>query len=555
MNEDNPRDTKRRKTNGVANDHPSRRVLNSTMDGKERSEFGLPEVKVKLLDPYEQYKMEKLGAGGKPPSRHDKEFREEYDHLGRKLDFDDHSFHQEYLQVFVDGLPLHKNGLNSESEFHLSVQLVPRRTGDFHGICDGISADLADVGLTLFTNNGHPRVECLENALVNNDTRKPLLYISFFTLPRHYRSTSSTVGALILKEVLKLFKDEYSVAIYIPSFRAQYDAEEEAEGRRERHNHRPPGVEPTDEEILAEKKRDERYRELTHLDMRQFFRVGFRQVDDAIVLSQNRNSYLFITPQNARESILTEQQALDTPIASPPPPPKPMIGLPKKLFSLMKETCSLYTKSKQEFAAIPMALSLLNDLVKSTSDATKDLLSQCETDEDRLGVILDSHAFHVCAANENLSFIKMLLNLLPEPRTQNTMAMNHLDMDGFTPLMVCARRISGNDMANRRVAQESRIFLESIISLGADKNVLHPQTGLSALGCFREGRERENAIKDIFGFFLGPQQEVHVGGEVSRIETVLEPDAGPTGADDAVLSQRFSNDFGQELEEEDNDDY
>mmetsp|Transcript_18745 Transcript_18745/g.38611 ORF Transcript_18745/g.38611 Transcript_18745/m.38611 type:complete len:222 (-) Transcript_18745:228-893(-) len=221
----------------------------------------------------------------------------------------------------------------------------------------------------------------------------------------------------------------------------------------------------------------------------------------------------------------------------------------------MKETCSLYTKSKQEFAAIPRALSLLNDLVKSTSDATNDLLSQCETDEDRLGVILDSHAFHVCAANENLSFIKMLLNLLPEPRMQNTIALNHLDMDGFTPLMICARRISGNDMANRRVAKASCIFLESIISLGADKNVLHPQTGLSALGCFREGRVKENVIKAIFVFFLGPQQEVLRGGEVGWIENILEPDAGPTGADDAVLSQ-VSNDCGQESEsEEDNVDY
>eukprot|EP00531_Pseudo-nitzschia_arenysensis_P014639 CAMPEP_0116155326 /NCGR_PEP_ID=MMETSP0329-20121206/22249_1 /TAXON_ID=697910 /ORGANISM="Pseudo-nitzschia arenysensis, Strain B593" /LENGTH=633 /DNA_ID=CAMNT_0003652355 /DNA_START=85 /DNA_END=1983 /DNA_ORIENTATION=- len=632
MDEDNPRDAKRRKTNSVDAEHSSRNspfslldddslravllrtngsdhrnlnlcckrirhALNSTVYRKERSDLGWAEVKVELLDSFEQYKREQkeireeMDERGNAPSRNDTEFREEFDRLGRKGEYNDHSFHGDNLRVIVDGWPLQKErsteeerASNINSEFHLSVQLIPRRASYFYQICDALSGDLADLGTTLFTNNGYPRVECLKDALQHNDTRKPLLYISFFTLPIHYRATCSTVGPLILKKLLKLFKDEYSIAIYIPCGRAQYDAEDQAIEDRERHNHRHPEAEPTDEEIISEEKRDERYRKLTHLDMRQFFRAGFHQVNDTIVVNKNMNSFLYVTPQGVLSSILTEQEALDRQIASPPPPPRKKMGLPKNLFNLVKEKCSIYSNLMQNLDAIFRARAsgsegeelafrvrqlkatlrrhglsvsdlelsgeghgpIIEKLTDSTSDAIESLLSQSEANEDRFKVILDSDAFHVCAANENLDFIKTLVKFLPEPRRQRSIALNDADMDGFTPLMICARKISQKNL-DPNVAKKSRLFVESMISLGADKSVIHSKTGLSALGVFREGRGSVRTFNAMFGFCLEPA-EVLRGGEADRIEQILEPDEGPTKSDDAI--RYIDNDGNDDDEEE-----
>mmetsp|Transcript_16484 Transcript_16484/g.41347 ORF Transcript_16484/g.41347 Transcript_16484/m.41347 type:complete len:620 (+) Transcript_16484:182-2041(+) len=616
MDEDKPRDTKRRKTNGADNDHSSpicpfslldddslravllrtrasdqrnlnlsckriRRVLNSTLYRKERSVLGWAEVKVELLDPFEQYKRaSEFYEEDNPPSRDDKCFKEEYDLLGLVEEYGSHSFREHTnLLVFVDDWPIHKSGsINKEREresFELSVELLPRKTSSFYESCDIHSNDLQNVGTTLFSNNGNPKVGSLKHALKDDDTRLPLLYVAHFKLPRLYRSMSSTVGPLILQELLKTFKDEYSIAIYIPCYHAQLGPEDKAIEYREKVRHLD--AEPTDEEILAKKKIEKRICELTNQDMRQFYRAGFRQVDDAIVVNQNLCSFLFLTRKDALESILTQQQALALPVASPPPPPEPKSGLPKQLFDLLKKKCSLYSKHMENLQSMclereshiegenpsPRLLLLfrnylaskeclglsseaddMDELSNSVKEAIEGILSQCEADEDRFGVILDSDSFHVCAANVNLIFIGALIASLPEPQRQIAIALNHLDINGFTPLMICAMKISKKDL-NPRVAALSRGFVESILRLGADRSVVHATTGLSALGYFREGRENIRVFSTTFGY-RDPQEEVY-REEASRIEKVLEPDEGPTVADDAII---YVYDESDEEEEE-----
>lgn len=127
---------------------------------------------------------------------------------------------------------------------------------------------------------------------------------------------------------------------------------------------------------------------------------------------------------------------------------------------------------------------------ENLSGAIDEVLSQCETNEDRLGGILDSEAVHICAANKHLTFIKVILSLLAEPQRQTNIVLNHLDGDCFTPLMTYVRHIDSNDLEDSIRVIKTHQFVESIISLGADKNIIHAKTGFSALGHFRENEPK-----------------------------------------------------------------
>lgn len=298
MDEDNPRDAKRMKmmnrvdaehsgrsspfslldddslravllrTNG--SDHRNlnlcckriRHALNSTVYRKERSDLGWAEVKVELLDSFEQYKREQkeiraeMGEEDPPPSRNDTEFREEYDRLGRVGECGSHSFREGSFRVFVDGWPVHKYGSENkerkqDESLSLDITIVPRKTSSFYGSCDVHSDHLRTVGTTLFSNHGKPKVASLHNALKNDGTRLPLMYISEFKLPFTYRSISSTVGPRILQEVLKKLKDEYSLAIYIPCSYVQYSQKDKKEIQY-REKIRPQEL--TDEQFLKNNK-------------------------------------------------------------------------------------------------------------------------------------------------------------------------------------------------------------------------------------------------------------------------------------------------------------
>merc|ERR1711862_105560 len=92
------------------------------------------------------------------------------------------------------------------------VALIPRKYS-FHRICNDHNDDLSDLSTTLFNQWGNPKVPSLAKALKDNDNTKLLLYIQDFEIPVEYRSTSSTMGPLLLQALLKIFQDEYSLAL------------------------------------------------------------------------------------------------------------------------------------------------------------------------------------------------------------------------------------------------------------------------------------------------------------------------------------------------------
>lgn len=533
-----------------ASDHPSlrlsckriRRVLDSVEYRKERSELGCAEVTVELLSPFEQYRREEENyrdTTTEPPTEYDKDFLENYDHLGYMGEYGDHNFGSSHIRVFVDDWALTQKLPNQKQnychEFSLNVKLLPRRVS-FYDCCDSHSGSLSSMALALFTNSGRPAVKSLKKALCENDNKLPLLFIEDFELPLEYRSTKSTVGPLIIQELLRVFEDKYSLAIYIPFGSAQYNLDDIELKYRDPCR---PGKEPTEEEIRSKQERRKRFRALTHKDMRQFFRAGFYQVNDSIILDNDTNYFVFITQQKAGQCILTEQQALDMPIAYPPPLPPERTGLVKEFLALIIKKCS--KKELSQTSMTPIRRAGLEELAiialeKIMKDDINEVLHKCESNEDRLRLILDSNSIHACAFHENLRVIKAILSVLPEPSRQTALALNSLDVEGYTPLMTFARRSSSSKSTSEGL-KKSRQFAESLISLGADESVVHATTGLSALGYFRDGLREKIGHDIIFGY-----QEMEVlGVESGRIEQILKPAQGPTKADEDILN--VTNDY------------
>jgi hypothetical protein len=119
------------------------------------------------------------------------------------------------------------------------------------------------------------------------------------------------------------------------------------------------------------------------------------------------------------------------------------------------------------------------------------------------------------------------------PPEEKTDAINDLDVNGSTPLQ-CA--VMG--LPNLSRADEHHRFVQELISLGADKNVINPATGVTALGQYRTNV----ASKDEFSNFLltmVPRAILEARGDTGeawrpiheRMEETLMPDQGETDAD------------------------
>ena len=187
-----------------AADHPNlklsckrfNRVLNSVDFRKQRSCLGYAEVKVELLNPFEQYAIDYkaiMDDGGfygeyddnRPPSRSDEQFLEDFDRLGRKDQNGSHKFDTCDFRIFVDGVPLHKRRLGRdrlEEKMSLCIRTLPRKRS-FHELCGIYSDELVRMGTSLFTNHGRPKANSIKKALQDNDNSRPILYISTFELP------------------------------------------------------------------------------------------------------------------------------------------------------------------------------------------------------------------------------------------------------------------------------------------------------------------------------------------------------------------------------------
>ena len=421
--------------------------------------------------------------------------------------------------------------------------------------------------------------------------------------------------------------------------------------------------------------------------MRQFFRVGFCQVDDPSIVHDSEDCFLFCTPVAACGPMLTEEEALSRPIASPERV-RPKLGLARELFRLtnalscgfnkLEEGVEMFQKPPEEhpwfadtfqqfnqlqqqveeqeemllnlqydtkaqldkyvslldklsdgvdlrsgwddllaalnsiFSESPLDISsisstagqmktkreitkLVNITIERTKDNTAKLLkdrqeqidickeeakemeekiqkgykqAQAEANKtldatvnnfrqhlmsvlnkvdrkDWYDIILDSDAIHACAIHQNLTYMQIILDLLPEAQ-QKIKALNQFDRNGLTPLMLVASKASSPaDFHPYSTAFELSKdmlkfynFVESLIGLGADKNITN-KTGRSALGYFWTGLEGRHITRATFRI-----PDMQNGADIRRMEGLLTPDQGATPADEEVQQQGEDDEVG-----------
>ena len=163
-----------------------------------------------------QYKQAHYGQD--PPSEQDDWFLKNYDGFGNIGEYRTHSFDTRCFEVFVDGRPMHKLKKERNIEFKLHVRLLPLRA-PFWEVCDCYNQALCDLGSSLFTDKGRPKIDSLKDAIACSAdpcAEHQMLYSDDFYVPFEYRMTASTVGPLIIKKMLQLFEDFFSIAMYIP---------------------------------------------------------------------------------------------------------------------------------------------------------------------------------------------------------------------------------------------------------------------------------------------------------------------------------------------------
>lgn len=331
-----------------ASDHPKLRlsckricsIIDSVEFRKDRSEQGYVEVEVEKLTSFEQYQQRKNAEGGDPASEYDEDFYYHYNDIGYLHAYNDFYFHTESFRVYVDGRLMNKRKQDEMDKFSLHMRLL-RREAPFWESCDSHDQALSDLGTTLFTNEGKPRVASLKNALKQSGARGGLLYFDELVLPFEYRSIASTVGPLIIKKILHLFDDDlYTIAMYIPCGNTQY-SKEDAKAEKNGDKFVGVGDKSTDEEIKAKEERQARNETLMHADMRQFFRAGFCQVDDPCVLESSSCNYVFTTPRDAEKPILSVEEAMDIPIACKAPIRPEATGYARELRLLIQKATTM----------------------------------------------------------------------------------------------------------------------------------------------------------------------------------------------------------------------
>eukprot|EP00562_Extubocellulus_spinifer_P032892 CAMPEP_0178691220 /NCGR_PEP_ID=MMETSP0699-20121125/6492_1 /TAXON_ID=265572 /ORGANISM="Extubocellulus spinifer, Strain CCMP396" /LENGTH=727 /DNA_ID=CAMNT_0020336409 /DNA_START=1 /DNA_END=2184 /DNA_ORIENTATION=- len=151
--------------------------------------------------------------------------------------------------------------------------------------------------------------------------------------------------------------------------------------------------------------------------------------------------------------------------------------------------------------------------------------------KDKGASIRSSHALHCASRLRISSYVHWLLDLVPPD--EKTDAINDLDANGSTPLQ-CA--VMG--LPNLSHADEYHRLIQELLSLGADKNVINPATGVTALGQYRTSV----ASKDEYSNFLRgivSRAILEARGDTEeawrpiheRMEETLMPDRGETDKD------------------------
>ena len=482
-------------------------ILDSRAYAKERSDQGYAEVKVKLLSLAERYK----DVFSPPLDQISEEFKSQFSiHEFTSSDY--------FIQMSVDGVQL-----SHFEYFKYRIILYPRKWHDYGELSE------------LFTNRGKPKVACLKNAEDQHYRDLPILYISDLELPLEYRSMTSTVGPLIIKGLLNAFRGKYAFAIYIPCSITQMTDEEEILDMERSCRDDPWTLDDqSDEVILKAEKKKERRRSLEIQDMRQFLRIGFSQIKDNSIVQNITYYYVFATPNMVEtHPILSEEETLQIPIKRRPLPPPVRTGLAKKLFVCVQNECEANWKPREGM--------FIHAPLRQQRTTVTAILNKCSSDESRLKLILESDAMNCCAAHHNLSTIIILLESLSQESRQT--ALNRQNYAGISPLTIAAEMASEFNLAG------SRRFIESLMSHGADKNIVDFD-GLSALGNFIRAEKRRIVKIERNGDYTRLYRDIDANRdrEVELLKGILRPNQGMTDADLALTCQ------SDEEDSEDDDD-
>jgi len=516
-----------------ASDHNSLRqtckrflkIINTFEFRLERSDLGYAEVQGVKFSPIKQYKIESDVDNNnidddspiKPLCKQDTEFQTMYDKFGRIGDYGDHEM--DYFEVFVDGKRI------VLKEF--TVYLLPRNPlVPFFEMCDSLDKNLQELSLLCFNNRGEFRIPCLENAVFNEDKR-PLLYISEFQLPYEYRSSTSTVGPLIIQHLLnKTLCGCWSIAMYIPHYTAHFTKQEQDQYpeicnmyRRHQDKNQPPLSKSEFQNCMDWQ---HRFEELTSQDTRQFFRAGFRQITDKLVVEDTTGPYSFVTPLRYinhkvfSQPILSEQEALEIKIMKP----------------FLRDNLKR-TNEENELYEMLLNIAIQRQIIIKTkggshqeenlqsfdSDVQQEIQQYFDnstvTGSSLDQLIIKSTAIHVCAQRmAGQALIKFLLDRLSSPKKKSK-ALNYLNEMGLTPLMLAA---SSEFLS---VSEEFKRYemCEFLIDQCANKNITG-HLGLTALGAFLKYRNSDRDYELTFAlerdmFISRDQQE--------KLEKLLMP--------------------------------
>ena len=145
----------------------------------------------------------------------------------------------------------------------------------------------------------------------------------------------------------------------------------------------------TDEDIQAEEEWELRNEHLKQQDMRQFFRAGFYQVDDRAIVETADYSFMFSTPDDTEQPILSVEDAMNRPIARKTPPRPEPRGLARELRFLVEKTTHELNK---RIESIEQFRSPRQDpLFGSLFDGSASRLQEMRDEEDELSASIQRH--------------------------------------------------------------------------------------------------------------------------------------------------------------------
>lgn len=186
------------------------------------------------------------------------------------------------------------------------------------------------------------------------------------------------------------------------------------------------------------------------------------------------------------------------------------------------------------------AQSALDVLDRRVIDEMKELVQE-------LGAsVRDSFAIHCVSRHLAIHYLDSLLELLPPDERIN--ALNDIEYKGCTPLM-----LSVSELPYRMEADDQHGYVEALLSRGADKNIVDPITGMTALGRYRNAT-RSDGDRVRLNTKLAEEREQRGDTEEAwrpiheRMEQTLMPTLGETTADQDAKDAESSD------EESDGDD-